>query len=134
MLSVFPEFLNYGLLSPFLLRIALAIFIVFFGIIRFKRQKGAEVSNTAPQVAGLNFKKDSMLGIGEFVIGIFLAIGLLTQVAAILSLPILLVEWKERKNVSSRLGLEYSSFILAAAVALSLLFSGAGFFAFDLPL
>jgi len=130
MLSAFPDLLNYSLFSPLVLRIALAFFIATFGIARLKKQSDVSELSWLP----LPLRKFASYGTLEVIIAIFLILGLFTQVAALISLFVFAMEWRVKKDVVGIWNLERGAFLLAGAVALSLLFVGAGFFAFDLPL
>ena len=121
MLNLFPTLLVFGLLAPFLIRIAVAVYFLAVSISDIKR---------------LYNKKDSQksygilvyfIASGSFVSGILMFIGLYTQMAAIfLAATSLSYAIKEpQKRVL---------YLFLFMMSLSLLFSGAGFFAFDLPL
>jgi uncharacterized membrane protein YphA (DoxX/SURF4 family) len=107
MLSVFPELLNYSQVAPFILRIFLAVALLQIGYKLFKSEE----------------KKEKIFGIIEILSAIFLAIGMFTQVAAIVSL-IAISNKTEEKSLR----------LLTAAVSISLALLGPGIFSFDLPL
>ena len=115
MLNVFPDFLTFGLLAPFLLRLAVGFLFLKAGV-----KKGARYTLA--------------LGVIEVVSGILLIIGLYTQVAALAAALISLFGWYAKKKHPSETPGSKGAFLLLFVISLSLLFSGAGFFAFDLPL
>lgn len=134
MLSPFPVLLSFGLLAPFLIRVLLGIFFVRYGWFKIGKGRGEKI--VFFEKAGLHPGNIFVLisGITEIVGGIMLILGLYTQVAAIvLSLIIFgAVIIKFRRPTILTADMDF--YILLFATTLSLLFSGAGAFAFDLPL
>jgi len=117
MLNPFPELLYLSLLAPFLLRVLLGITFVYFGYERLSKTK-----------------TEKGLAVAKVLIGLLLVIGLFTQVASLLALCILgfrLVQ-KIRHKAFLTAGVNY--YLILFVIALSLLFTGAGAWAFDLPL
>ncbi|MGC9605388.1 MAG: DoxX family membrane protein [Minisyncoccia bacterium] len=121
-LSLFPSLLSFGQVSPLIIRVVLGVTLAYFG---YEKIKGRG------QSSGSNSK---MYGGVEIFIAIFLVIGLWTQLAALLNAVILVIKLgikaREKKLLSD--GINY--YILLLAMAVSLLFTGPGLFAFDLPL
>jgi uncharacterized membrane protein YphA (DoxX/SURF4 family) len=121
-LSLFPVLLSYQQLSPFIIRIVLGVTLAYFG---YHKILGSGKSS------GSNSK---VYGIVELVVALFLVIGLWTQLAALINAVILLIKlgWKikERKFLTD--GVNY--YILLLVMAISLIFTGAGFLAIDYPL
>lgn len=148
MLSVFPDLLNFGLFAPFILRLALGFFVGFLAVSRLKKSgrgaSGREMFGGATVGADgeegtiaktqISEQRSQAYGILEIIVAVFLIVGLLTQVAALISIFLLLLERQARKSGGREWNLEKSAFVLAVVIAFSLLFIGAGFFAFDLPL
>ncbi|HJO89562.1 MAG: DoxX family protein [Candidatus Pacebacteria bacterium] len=137
MLNTFPNLLFLGLLSPFLIRITVGLMFLWIGYsYLFKDRVTAtnQVSNRWPKLA---ISIVWFGGILEIITGFFLIAGFLTQIAAIagilIAIDALFVKWlyKDLNKVA-----KYSKmfYILILVASLSLLFSGAGAFAFDLPL
>ncbi len=122
MLSLFPTFLAYQQLSPFLIRLVLGITLAYFGYQKVMKRGGSSGSNS------------TMYGAVEIVIAIFLIIGLYTQLAALLNAIILVIKlaFKARDKALLTDGINY--YILLLVMAISLIVTGAGWFAFDLPL
>lgn len=114
MLSIFPEILFLSPLAPFLIRVALGLLFASAAWTHLKRQDIA--SRT--------------LSIVEFVIAAALIVGAWTQPAALLG-SIVAAVWLFRptSRVYAR-----STVLLALVLSLSLIVTGAGAFAFDLPL
>src|SRR3989344_4279610 len=114
--SLFPELFNFSFLAPFILRIALGVPLIKHGFGKI----------IAPQSA-----LQRILGGIVFLSGIFLIIGLSTQAAAIaVSLIIIfssiIMGGKHPRSWTERL--------IKLAIAVSLILTGPGLFAFDLPL
>lgn len=121
-LSLFPYLLSHQQLSPFIIRIVLGVTLAYFG---YRKMLGQG------QSSGSNSKT---YGIVEIVVACFLIIGLWTQLAALLNAIILLIKIgfkiKEKKFLTD--GVNY--YVLLLTMAISLIFTGAGFLAIDYPL
>jgi len=119
MLNVFPDLLAFGLFAPLILRAAVGFVFVRFGL-----SKILNYSTTNKRV----------LGIIEIIIGGSLIAGFYTQISALAAAIILIgaitIKRKNPKQIKSSLGF----LLLLFVVSISLLVSGAGLFAFDLPL
>ncbi|MBP6858528.1 MAG: DoxX family protein [Candidatus Pacebacteria bacterium] len=122
MLSVFPTLLSYEQLAPFILRMMLGITLAYFGYQKILGKGGSSGSNT------------KIYGGIEVLISVFLIIGLWTQVAALVNAVILVVKigFKIRHKEFLTNGVNY--YLLLLAMAVSVMFLGAGWFAFDMPL
>ncbi|MEK7132999.1 MAG: hypothetical protein AAB830_03005 [Patescibacteria group bacterium] len=114
MLSVFPDILFLAPFSAFLIRIALALVFIFAGWKHFSREK-----NPARALAAF-----------EIIAAISLASGAWTQVGALLGIIIasLWLTFPHTRAVSK------IATLLALVMCVSLLVTGGGVFAFDLPL
>ncbi len=137
MLNIFPDLLFLQLLAPFMLRIAVGVMFVWIGYSYLFKDRVAviaQISSKWPKIA-----KFSVLfgGTLEVITGIFLIVGLYTQAAAIAG-ALIAVDALFGKFFYKELdkALKYSKvfYILILIVSLSLIVSGAGAFAFDLPL
>ncbi len=134
MLNPFPELLAYGLLAPFILRLAIGFLFINLGYLKLTTEKDRWISsfNALRLKPAAFFVK--ALALVEIIGGIMLVAGYRTQIAAlVLALLVfseLYVEYKEESVLKRNLVF----YLLVFAICLSLLFSGAGFFAFDLPL
>jgi uncharacterized membrane protein YphA (DoxX/SURF4 family) len=118
-LSLFPSLLTFGLLSPFLIRVVAGLYVLYLGK---KRYAGA-------------YKWTSILYV---LAGIGVFLGFYTQAAAILAMCVVKFDfylryWKDRKTVPISKD-TYFTYFLVQFIFLSLLFTGPGFLAFDLPL
>ena len=115
MLTTFPQLLDYTLVSPFLLRISIGI----LGLI----------------VAKMCWSKaNRWVSIPYGVVGVLLIIGLYTQIASIIGLILSNISYffdKKSMSISKEYSIIYG---LTFIILISLLFTGPGILAFDLPL
>ena len=114
MLSIFPDLLTFGLLAPFIIRLTLGIYFIYLVVLVIKEEHAHTFFELVRVVPA---------GVG----GLLVLVGVYTQIGAII-----LVLWSLAEAIRAPKSRPISLFTLA--MSLSLLFSGAGFFAFDLPL
>lgn len=133
MLSTFPELFTYGLIAPFILRIAVGAFFVLMGL-RRRKQNAAEWDTLWGGKKVGSLLLSPILAKIQIVIGIFIFVGLYTQISAILSIIFLAVEWYKRRKAGHLYFSEMWNYVFMMVIAVSLLFLGAGLLAFDLPL
>jgi uncharacterized membrane protein YphA (DoxX/SURF4 family) len=122
MLSIFPSLLSYEQLAPFILRVVLGVTLAYFGYQKMLGKGASSGSNT------------KIYGGTEILVAILLIIGLWTQLAALVNAVILVIKlgFKIRDKAFLSSGVNY--YLLLLAIAVSLMFTGAGWLAFDLPL
>ncbi len=122
MLSIFPSLLAYEGLAPLLIRLVVGGTLVWFGYQKVIGKGRSSGSNTI------------LYGVVEMIIAFFIIIGLFTQLAALINVVILIIKLghKITKKEFFTDGVNY--YVLLLAMAVSLLFTGPGFLAFDLPL
>ncbi len=134
MLSIFPDLLNFGFFAPLLLRVALGV--VFLGFGRHTLGRGRGQHGALFEAIGLRqgHRYVTVFGVLEIVVALLLIVGLYTQVVAlivfILSLEAYYLKGKHGQHIEHRRHL----FFLIGIIAFSLLLTGAGALAFDLPL
>lgn len=129
MLNPFPDLLALGFVAPTLLRLAVAVALFYLAYKQYARRQ---------EIAALRPSVGASLTWGAIVFntlaGLMLVVGYYTQVAALL---VVLGEayglWANKRYPSVVI-LPNSAVILLIVIALSLLLSGAGAFAQDLPL
>ncbi len=114
MLSLFPDILFLAPFSAFLLRISLGLVIGYAGWTHFSHE-----DNIA-----------RAFGILESAVALTLIAGVWTQAAALAALVIILLHFSVPRLRTATLG----TALLSLAISLSLLVTGAGAVAFDLPL
>lgn len=139
MLNPFPEFLNYSPLAPMILRLLIGLIFVDLGFLKFRGEKDRWMASfealhlrSADFFVPLYFLR--LYGFLQIVAGTLLIIGLWTQVAALFFVlstgAELYVEWRAKEILKRDLVF----YLLIFTISLSLLLTGAGAFAFDLPL
>jgi putative oxidoreductase len=134
MLNPFPDLLVYSLLAPFILRVAAGLVFLDLGILAFKNEKKRWIDSLAalkipnPEVSA------KILGGIEILGGLALVAGFYTQVAALILAILVFCEAYIEYKQPLILKRNFVFYLMLLAMTLSLLFSGAGAFAFDLPL
>ena len=120
MLSIFPSLLAYEQIGPLLIRLMVGITLVYFGYQKTLKKGTSSGSNA------------KAYGVVEIIVGLFLVIGLFTQLAALLNVIILVIKlgFKVRDGAFLTDGINY--YILLLIMAISLLFTGPGFLSYDL--
>jgi uncharacterized membrane protein YphA (DoxX/SURF4 family) len=134
MLNPFPELLTYSLLAPFVLRITIGFLLVNLGFLKLKKEKSRWEALFETFQIKQKVVATKILGGIEVVGGLALIAGFYTQIAALAFVILggieVYIEFKEETLLKR----DIVFYLLMFVIALSLLFSGAGFFAFDLPL
>lgn len=133
-LNPFPELLAFGIIAPAFIRLAVAVFFINFGWDKLTKEREHKLTffeSIGLKPAGVYV---TLLGILEIIIGIALIIGIFTQIAALLSAVILLVSFIIKKRHPEMLFTPSSVYALLFVMAISLLLTGAGIPAIDLPL
>lgn len=116
-LNTFPFLLDFERLAPLILRIVVGVFIIFLG-----REKQ---------------KRDSVLSYAYYLCGLFLIAGYYTQLSSILGIGILKFNfyidyWRNKKNKPISME-HYFLYAIPGIILLSLIITGAGLWAFDMP-
>jgi uncharacterized membrane protein YphA (DoxX/SURF4 family) len=114
-LSTFPTLLTFGLLAPLLLRLVVGFIIISMS--KERRKKPLQY-----------------LSLVYIAVGILIIAGLYTQITALIGVAVIKFDfWMDRKHTAhskDRLIID----VLLCAILLSLLFTGPGLLAFDMPL
>lgn len=133
-LNTFPNLLTFSMLSPFILRVVLGLIIINLGSLKLGKEQALwqelfELINIHPAKF---FVKS--LGYIEMIGGLILLVGAYTQltsmVFAVLFFCEAVLEYRQ-PNLENR---DLTFYVLVFSISLSLIFLGAGAFAFDLPL
>ena len=134
MLNTFPDLLTYSMLAPFILRVIIGLIFVDLGILKFKseRKRWRDMFNVF-HIRPANLFV-SLYGLIQIVGGALLIIGLWTQVAALIAFIVSMLAYYLKGRYPNFIENYKFFFFLLALIAVSLLFLGAGFLAFDLPL
>ena len=114
--SLFPELFNFSFLAPLVLRTALGVPLIKHGF---------------GKVITKGKISQRILGGIVFLSGIFLVIGLFTQAAAMAVSLIIIVNSIIMRSNAPR---SWTERLIKLAIAVSLILTGPGIFAFDLPL
>ena len=125
LVTPFPFLLDFSFYAPLLLRLALGIYILAIGF--SARREG--ILQGKPPLTPLQLLFRALF----VVAGISLVIGLYTQISALVVVVMMAISlFTERTWLTSELNRAELSLLLI--IALSLMLTGAGPFAFDLPL
>jgi hypothetical protein len=114
-LTLFPDLLTFGMVAPVLLRLSMALFIIFIGYERWNKKYG-------------------WTSVLYFISAVLLIIGLYTQIGALLGILVVKFDFwfdKKNRNVTSE---HWALYSIVVVVLISLIFTGPGFLAFDWPL
>ena len=120
MLSLFPTFLSWNQASPFLIRLVLAGILIHWG---YKRIFNKGLAS-----------KSKAVGVLDVILGILFLIGLWTQVAAVIFIIDLLIRTIKKITEKAFLSDGVNYYLILLVLAISLLVTGAGWWAFDLRL
>lgn len=134
MLNPFPELLTYSLLAPLVLRLVLGLIFVDLGALKLRGEKSRWVASfDALYLRPADFFV-VVYGVLQIIGGLLLILGLWTQIAALMFVIFtgieLYIEWSAR-DILKR---DITFYLLLFVISLSLLFTGAGAYAFDIPL
>jgi putative oxidoreductase len=131
MLNPFPELLSFSLL---VLRLVLGLIFVDLGVLKFKAERSRWISSF--KALHLNPAEIFVSGFGliEVVGGFLLIIGAWTQIVALVFIVLVGLELYVEYRDASILKRDFTFYLLVLAIAISLLLSGAGAYAFDIPL
>jgi len=134
MLNTFPALLSFGILAPTILRITSGLIFAYFGWLKLTKDKQSKIAFF--DTVGLRPAKFFLylVALTELFVGVTLAVGFLTQISAIVASFIMFVSILIKLMKPKALPNTTDFYILFFIVFLSLIFSGAGIFAFDLPL
>jgi uncharacterized membrane protein YphA (DoxX/SURF4 family) len=114
MFSIFPPLLSYTGFAPFLLRLTLGAVLGFWAYNTYKTDKKLAVLNGA--------------------LGILLVLGLYTQLASLVTAILLGIRLFSKIKAKSFLTDGVNYYLILFVISICLIFTGAGYFAFDLPL
>lgn len=126
MASVFPDLFDFSSVGVLVLRLAVAIFFILFGTRLTQAVQMVKDKGNSVVVLGYVY------GIAHLLVGIFLLVGLYTQIMAILGMLLSTLSFAQGVNTQSPKGSQQVH-ILLFFICFSLLFFGAGIFAVDIP-
>ena len=132
MLSLFPQILFLAPLGVTLLRIAAAVVFLLGGYTHITQRR--ELSRINFMIIGGGVWIPLFTACIELAVGGLLAAGLYTQIAALFGALLALKYFVWKRRYSSFFPLSRTASALLFVICLSLIVSGAGALAFDLPL
>lgn len=126
MLNPFPALLSFSLLGPFFLRVVVGTLFLLFAMQLYR------------EISGGGHKAERLVAWGivgiEGLSGVSLVLGYYTQIGAILGSGVAIFCIVLRTRFPKIITESQTLYILLLTISLSLIFTGAGAFAFDLPL
>lgn len=131
--NLFPDLFSFTLIAPFILRVVLGFIFFNLGFLKLGKEKSGWISSL--HILGIKPATFfvGLLGLVEIAGGLFLIAGAYTQLVAlilvVISISELLIEYKEE----SILKRDMVFYLLITAICLSLLLTGAGLYAVDIP-
>lgn len=132
MLTIFPGLLTFNFFAPTLLRIAAALTLFFLTYNQYKRRK--EIAQLERPVIGKSSQWSWASIIGNTLLGILLFVGYYTQIAALIAIVGQVVGLWYNHRFPKVVILSNVAVLLLIIVLFSLMLTGAGALAFDLPL
>ena len=134
MLNPFPDLLDFSLVAPAILRLVAGLIFLNLGALKLRQENGRWLRS----LTALRLKPAralvALFALIEIAGGVILLAGFLTQIAALVLALFVLAELIIELLAPEALARTLPFYLLLFAISLSLLFSGAGFFAFDVPL
>jgi len=141
MLSIFPELLPFALFTPTIIRVVIGFVLVYLGVLTLFKKRKIFTQKLISFKYPFPFVMVWFIGVLEICIGCLLIIGLLMQaivmVAAYLFINIGIIDSKGRvSNLDDDkiFGFSWLLYVVLIIISISLIFSGAGFLAIDLPI
>lgn len=132
MLNPFPiQFLS--ILAYTLLRVSVGSIFIYFGITHIRKRYDMQHSMSFP-LFGQNLFLVCYFAFVELVIGAMFFVGLYTQIAALLSILLCLKILLFYRRFASTYIPSKIFYVLMLVASISLFITGAGAFAFDLPI
>ncbi len=134
MLNTFPSLLTYSWYAPLILRIILGIIVIDIGVLKFKGERMDWIATFSAYKIRPAHIWVAVFGALEVIGGILLLIGFYTQIAALLFVILSAIEFYIEYTEGNVLKRDLAFYALVFGIALSLLLTGAGALARDLPL
>ncbi|MFC1730946.1 DoxX family membrane protein, partial [candidate division KSB1 bacterium] len=134
MLSIFPSLIIFGIFAPFILRVTVGIYLFYVGYAHLRNERESVTQEASHQVG--SFAKALIIigGIFEVTVGLSLIAGFLTQAMAIAGMIYILILLQFEDRCPVYVKHEKVFYIILFAIFFSLLLTGAGAPAVDLPL
>jgi uncharacterized membrane protein YphA (DoxX/SURF4 family) len=134
MLNPFPSLLVYSFFAPTIVRLAASGIFFYLAWFHFKNRTEI-IAELAPLLSrGVAKAVLPIYVLVETIIALGLFFGFWTQVAALVGFILCFKILFMRRSLHGLVPLSRSTYIVVALICLSLLLTGAGAYAFDLPL
>lgn len=133
MLNLFPDLLWLGIFAPFILRIALGLILFLTSFHQLVDRRRASTDRFLKAWPKHGYTILWTVSVIEIVLGLSLVAGMYTQVTALLTALLSVLALLSRKYRLATLR-DILFYTLMLAISLSLVITGAGAFAFDIPL
>ncbi len=134
MFSFFPSLLTYSLLSTTIIRVVIGLVLVAFGIMALSNKRNLIRQKLITRGYPFPSFVPIILGTLSVICGGLLTVGFLTQIIAIVASYTFLNLWVIDKGEIKIFGQSWLFYVAMMIFSLALVLSGAGLFAFDLPL
>lgn len=129
MLNTFPDLLIFSFFAPTILRVAAACAFAYLGYLHYRDRQalGARVGSRGEGLLLLITILYAVIAVGLFL-------GYYTQIAALAGVAVAGLHLLLRRRFPMHEDIAKSTYYFLIVICLSLLVSGAGAFAYDLPL
>lgn len=134
MLNTFPSLLTYSWYAPLILRLVLGLILIDVGLLKFRGERRDWITLFSAYRITPARMFVSLYGALQTAAGVLIAIGLYTQIAALAVVILSGIEFYIEYTEGGVLKRDITFYILIFAIAASLLLTGAGAYARDLPL
>jgi uncharacterized membrane protein YphA (DoxX/SURF4 family) len=134
MLNTFPELLTYSQVGPFILRLVLGLILIDVGLLKFRGERSEWIKAFDAYKIKPAYIFVSLFGLLEIIGGSLLVIGLYTQIAALVFVVLSAIEFYTEYTEGNVIRRDIVFYALVFAISLSLLLTGAGAYAKDIPL
>ena len=134
MLSIFPSLLIFGIFAPFILRVVVGVYFFYTGYKHLQVERENIVKEVARKIGTFAKPLVILTILIEVVIGLSLIAGFLTQPMALVGILYILILLWFKNECPIFVKHERVFYIILFAILLSLLLTGAGALAVDLPL
>lgn len=134
MLNTFPSLLTYSWYAPLILRVVLGLILIDVGFLKFKSERKDWVALFAAYRIKPAHVFVTLYGLLQIAAGALIVIGLYTQIAALAVVVLSAIELYIEYTEGGILKRDITFYALVFAISASLLLTGAGAYARDLPL
>ncbi len=134
MLALFPSLLDFSILAPVLLRLVVGLLFVRYGVHKLNSKRHSFYRKGIDKEKQVSSMALRIIGMLEVLGGVFLVLGLYTQLVSLVLIVIVFMALISKRSGKISTTFPQEHYILLIAVLLSLMFLGAGIFAFDIPL